>query len=99
MITRGIREIKGNLSKYLRMVKEGEEVIVTERGIPVAAIKSLSEERGIDEKLLRASAQNIIQLPQRSGILRSHWKNLKKYSKVRGRALSEIVIEERRASW
>lgn len=99
MITKGIREIKENLSKYLHMVKEGEDVIVTERGTPVAVIKSLSEKGSIDKRLLKAAAQNLIQLPKRSGSLRSRWKDLKRYSKGGGKTLSEIIMEERRASW
>jgi len=94
MITRGIREIKGNLSKYIHMVKEGEDVIVTERGIPVAVIKSLPEEGGVDKKLLKAAAKNLIQLPKRAGVLRPHRK-----VKGRGKMLSKIVLEEREASW
>ncbi len=32
MIRVGVRELKDRLSRYLAAVKEGEEVIVTERG-------------------------------------------------------------------
>ncbi len=34
----GIRELKANLSKYLRRVKAGQTVIVTERGVPIGRI-------------------------------------------------------------
>lgn len=34
----GIRELRGNLSAFIDRVKEGEDVIVTERGRPVARI-------------------------------------------------------------
>ncbi|MCJ7672194.1 MAG: type II toxin-antitoxin system prevent-host-death family antitoxin, partial [Acidimicrobiia bacterium] len=30
----GVRDLKNNLSRYLDRVKEGEEVIVTDRGRP-----------------------------------------------------------------
>ena len=32
MLKIGVRELKIHLSKYLREVKEGEDVLVTERG-------------------------------------------------------------------
>ena len=99
MITKGIREIKENLSKYLHMVKEGEDVVVTERGIPVAVIRSLPEKGNIEKKLLKAAAQNLIQLPKRSGFLRSRRKELKRYFKGEGKTLPEIIMEERRESW
>ncbi len=34
----GIREAKINLSKYLKLVKAGQEVILTDRGCPVGKI-------------------------------------------------------------
>ena len=36
--TVGIRELKNQLSEYLRRVKAGETIIVTERGKPVGQI-------------------------------------------------------------
>lgn len=32
----GVRELRNNLSRYLERVRGGEEVIVTDRGSPVA---------------------------------------------------------------
>ncbi|MFN3741019.1 MAG: type II toxin-antitoxin system Phd/YefM family antitoxin, partial [Thermodesulfovibrionales bacterium] len=86
MITRGIREIKVNLSRYINMVKEGEEIIVTERGTPVAVIKSLSEEKSIAKRLLKAADRNLIELPKKLGSLKPHRK-----IKGTGKTLSEIV--------
>jgi prevent-host-death family protein len=34
----GIRELKNKLSAYLARVKEGEEIVVTDRGKPVARL-------------------------------------------------------------
>ncbi len=34
----GIREVKNRLSEYLRQVKRGETIIITERNVPVAKI-------------------------------------------------------------
>jgi prevent-host-death family protein len=39
----GVRELRQNLSKYLRRVASGERLEVTERGKPVAVLASLSE--------------------------------------------------------
>lgn len=48
----GIRELKAKLSDYVSLAAEGETVIVTDRGAPVARLVPLSEEdtiaRGID---------------------------------------------------
>lgn len=34
----GIRELRDNLSKYLREVKSGRAIVITERGVPVGHI-------------------------------------------------------------
>lgn len=39
----GIRELKNELSKYIDRVRAGEEVIVTDRGRPVARLSSLDQ--------------------------------------------------------
>lgn len=38
MIEVGVRELKNSLSRYLRRVREGETIVVTDRGRPVARI-------------------------------------------------------------
>jgi len=40
----GVRELRQNLSKYLRRVLSGETLEVTERGRPVAVLAPLPEE-------------------------------------------------------
>lgn len=40
MVSVGIRELKNNLSRYLRMVQAGERVMITDRGSPVAELRS-----------------------------------------------------------
>jgi prevent-host-death family protein len=40
----GIREIKNHLSEYLKRVKQGEIVVITERNVPVARLAPIQEE-------------------------------------------------------
>lgn len=44
MLQVGLREANMPFSKYLKLVREGQEVVVTERGNPVAVIKPLIKE-------------------------------------------------------
>lgn len=37
----GIRALRDSLSEYLRRVREGERVVITDRGQPVAALVAL----------------------------------------------------------
>lgn len=49
----GVRELKANLSEFLRRAAAGEDVVVTDRGTPVARLVAFDEisaiERGVDE--------------------------------------------------
>ena len=56
----GIRELKNQLSKYIERVKAGEEVIVTDRGRPVAR---LSAPDAADDRLSSLVAAGIVQAP------------------------------------
>ena len=38
MIKVGVRELKNSLSSYLRRVRSGETVVVTDRGVPIARV-------------------------------------------------------------
>jgi prevent-host-death family protein len=37
----GVRELKNNLSRYLAKVAAGSDVVVTDRGVPVARLSSI----------------------------------------------------------
>jgi prevent-host-death family protein len=41
-VTVGIRELKAHLSSYLRQVKSGASIVITERGNPVGRIVPVS---------------------------------------------------------
>jgi prevent-host-death family protein len=55
--TASVVQLKARLSEYLRRVKAGNELVVTERGLPIARIVPLeaAERRATrDERLIRA---------------------------------------------
>lgn len=45
----GVRELKDRLSQYLRAVKSGQTIVITERGKPIGRI--IPEAISLDEKL------------------------------------------------
>jgi antitoxin (DNA-binding transcriptional repressor) of toxin-antitoxin stability system len=92
MISAGIKEVKNNLSRLLAQVKAGEEILITERGKPVARI--VKENNG--DKSIRAALGPLVQrglvtLPSRS-ILKERISAVG----VSGKPVSEMVIEGRR---
>ncbi|MEX2238419.1 MAG: type II toxin-antitoxin system prevent-host-death family antitoxin [Dehalococcoidia bacterium] len=44
MVSVGIRELKNNLSRYLVRVRDGETVVVTDRGKPIARIENVEDD-------------------------------------------------------
>lgn len=66
----GIRELKNSLSKYLERVRAGEEVIVTDRGRPVARLSAIDESTNrladlVAAGVVRAPAQKARRRPAR----------------------------------
>lgn len=48
----GIRDLRNNLSRYLDDVRDGAEVVVTDRGTPVARLTGLGERRSMLQDLI-----------------------------------------------
>lgn len=93
--TVGTRELKTRLGTYLRIVRSGRRLIVTDRGRPVAEIRPLEPEGGDLESRLRAmEARGQVTLP--AGPM-SKWKALRPFRpiRVRGRPVSETLLEDR----
>ncbi|MBI2965030.1 MAG: type II toxin-antitoxin system prevent-host-death family antitoxin [Chloroflexi bacterium] len=86
----GIRELKSGLSKYLRRVREGQSIVVTDRGEPVAEIRPIKPKKDIEAILLKLAAEGRVTLPTR--------KRLPPYRPVRprgGALASQAIIEDR----
>lgn len=89
MIQAGVREIKDHLSEYLRRVRRGERVVITDRGRPIAALVALEEEAA------GSAAWRLV----RRGL--GDWsggkpRGLANPPRVAGRRAEEIVVEDRR---
>ena len=92
MISAGIKEVKNNLSRLLARVKTGEEILITDRGKPVARI--VKENQG--DKSIRAVLEPLVQ----KGLIllpsRSIQKDRLSAVEVPGEPVSKRVIEDRR---
>jgi prevent-host-death family protein len=57
----GIREAKVHLSRYLRMVRKGAEIIITDRGKPVGKIVPMEAvELSLADRIKRLEDQGVI---------------------------------------
>lgn len=85
----GIRDVKKMLSRYIRRVKMGETITITDRGVPVARLSPIHAKvpvgavKMVDEGL--ACWQG-----NRPG----QFKPVRK--KIKGKSLSKVVSEDRR---
>ncbi len=58
--TAGVAELKANLSQYLDQVKRGEEVVITERGAPIARLVRLEGEEEQDARIERLVREGVL---------------------------------------
>jgi prevent-host-death family protein len=62
MKTAAVSELKARLSEYLNQVKGGMEVLITDRGKPVARLVPVSRNKDLKESLVRMEKQGLIRL-------------------------------------
>lgn len=86
----GIRELRQNLSVYLRRVEAGETLEVTERGKPVALLTPLPGRQSILDRLI-AEGMAIPAARRSDGL------GMPPPGSPGARPLSEIIIERREA--
>jgi prevent-host-death family protein len=89
----GVRELKNRLTHYLRQARKGEEVIVTERGHPVAVLHSLAHvdrASSLHTRLARLAALGIVTMPTRKRFGRN------RPLRLSGPPVSKAIIEDRR---
>lgn len=89
METVGIRELKQNLSRYIRRVKLGERIVITDRKKEVALLLPLGRESE-DDLILKLVKNGLVFW---SGKKPS---GLRPRVSSRGRSVSDTVIEDRR---
>ena len=83
----GIRELKNGLSKYIDRVRAGEDVIVTDRGRPVARLSSVDAS---EDRLADLVAAGVVRSPV-SGTRHVPERRIKATAPV-----SDLVADQRR---
>jgi prevent-host-death family protein len=94
ILTVGTRDLKNRLTEYLRMVRAGASVVVTDRRKPVAELKPIGNATAVDPDdahLLALAGRGQVGLPSARGPLTAFTP-----ARVRGRPVSETILEDRR---
>lgn len=89
MSTIGVRQLRDHLSQYLRRVKTGERLIITERGESVAILSPPA----------RTAADQRATAMVREGL--AEWaggkpRGSRRPARIRGRTMADTIIEGRR---
>ena len=92
MKTTAISELKAHLSEYLNQVKSGDEVLVTDRGKPVARIIPISGKKRSQGSFSRLQKEGLIKLG--SGKLPKDFWTLPRAEDPQGLVL-KALLEER----
>jgi prevent-host-death family protein len=86
--TASIRELKSRLSEFLRLIRKGESVVITDRGVPIGRIVPI----GVDINQ-RVAAMCEAGLAQWNG---RRLRRRKPVAAVRGsRTVAQILVEDR----
>ena len=88
----GVKELKNRLTHYLRLTKAGEEIVVTDRGKPIALLQPLQSAKHIESRearLAQLATQGSVTLPTRKPLSRV------RRVKPTGTPVSQVILEER----
>jgi prevent-host-death family protein len=96
MKTTTVSKLKASLSEYLRSVKAGEEILITERGRPIAKLTPAESSTLLPDHLVAMEKQGLIKLG--SGKLPKGFWDLPRPKDPKGLVL-KAVLREREEGW
>ena len=96
MQTTTVSQLKMSLSAYLRQVKAGEEVVITEHGRPIARLLPLASPSSVAEHVRDLEAQGLLKRGQKP--LPADFWDLPRPADPQG-AVRAAVMRERGENW
>jgi prevent-host-death family protein len=90
----GVRELKNRLTYYLKLTRNGDNVIVTDRGKPMAilhTIETVEKDAGLEERLVSLAGKGGLRLPAPDARF-----SKADPCKVKGTPVSKMIVEDRR---
>jgi prevent-host-death family protein len=88
----GLREANQHFSRAIKAVRAGKEVVLTERGHPIAVIKPIKEEDSLKASMQAMVDDGLLKPAVRKGRTPTpRWRP----AKVKGKPLSQTVIDDR----
>lgn len=93
MKTANIAELKNHLSSYLLDVKRGEEVLISDRNVPIAKIVPLKNTDDFSFEELALASAGVLKLPDVTNSTESFLKETR--PNLSGKIAIQAIIDER----
>ena len=88
----GLREANQSFSKAMKAVKQGKDVVLTERGKPIAVIKPLESKEGQGAIIRRLESEGLLRAALKRGPMpKPSWKAVR----LKGKPVSRTISDER----
>lgn len=89
----GSREFKNRMGRYMRAIRKGQSLLLTDRGKPIAKISPADEEAKPEPTIM-----DVLKRLEAEGKLRLGKRPLGKFRAIpsRGKSASEMILEDRR---
>lgn len=94
MRSESISDAKNRLSALIKEVAAGGEIVITDRGVPVAKLVPVRLGRGVPAGVIALAQQGLATLPERAP--NAKWLDLPRPQVAPGVDAAEAVIAERR---
>lgn len=95
-MTLGLREANQQFAKVIRAVRAGKEVVLTDRGRPIAVVRPIDDRDDQERTLRRLADEGLIQLAAEPGPMPApRWKPVR----LKDASLSSAVLEDREESF
>ena len=93
MKTVGSREFKNRMGRYIKAVRQGQSLLLTDRGKPVAKVVPPDPEPASEPSLM-----DVLKRLESEGKIRLAKRPLGKFRPIpsRGKSASEMILEDRR---
>jgi prevent-host-death family protein len=89
----GSREFKNRMGRYMRAIRKGQSLLLTDRGKPIAKISPADDEANPEPTIM-----DVLKRLEAEGKLRLGRRPLGKFRAIpsRGKSASEMILEDRR---
>jgi prevent-host-death family protein len=89
----GSREFKNRMGRYMKVIRSGKSLLVTDRGKPLAKVSPPDEKQDAEPTML-----DVLKKLDAEGKIRLATGRFRKFRPVpsRGKSASEMIVEDRR---